>query len=357
MTLRLGSRFLWASLLTALPLPVFGWLLGQNWLTVLLVVVALPLADAVIGKDMQNARREAAAASLDRFHRWNLYAYVPVHLALIAWGAAMFAGGELPMSQALGLLLSVGLVTGGQGITIAHELGHGRSRVERRLAQLLLVCVSYGHFYIEHNRGHHARVATHDDPATARQGESLYRFLPRAISGSLVSAWQLESARLERRGWAAFSRHNQLLWFSASTLLVAAILYALWGAAALVFFFGQSLVAVTLLEAVNYVEHYGLVRGQARGGALERVGTQHSWNASERLSNVMLINLQRHADHHANPSRPYHLLRHHPDSPQLPTGYPGMLWLAAVPPLWFRVMDPRVRQLRTRDTLAPAPPG
>ncbi len=355
MTLRLGNRFLWAALLTAVPLPVIGWLVGQNWLTVLLVIVAMPLADAAIGRDTRNPGTGRTATAADaRFQRWNLYAYVPVHLGLIVWGTAVFARGELPPSQALGLLLSVGLVTGGQGITIAHELGHARSRVERRLAQLLLVCVSYGHFFVEHNRGHHARVATHDDPATAQLGESLYRFLPHAIVGSAISAWKLESERLRRRGQATFGRHNQLLWFTAATLFAAAALFSVWGTAALVFFFGQSLVAIALLEAVNYVEHYGLVRGHERGGALERVGLHHSWNSSHRLSNVMLLNLQRHADHHANPSRPYHLLRHHEDSPQLPTGSPGMLLLALVPPLWFKVMDPRVQQLRSRDSIARA---
>ncbi|HOL36624.1 MAG TPA: alkane 1-monooxygenase [Rubrivivax sp.] len=358
MTLRFGNRFLWAALLTAVPLPVIGWLLGQNWLTVALVLVAMPLADVLIGKDTHNPQAERAGpAASDRFRRWNLYAYVPVHLALIVWGTAVFANGGLSTAQAWGLLISVGLVTGGQGITIAHELGHARSRIERRLAHLLLVCVSYGHFYIEHNRGHHARVATHDDPATARLGQSLYGFLPHAIVGSAISAWKLEAERLHRRGHPTFSRHNQMLWFTASTLLVAAALFAVWGTAALVFFFGQSLVAITLLEAVNYVEHYGLVRGHTGAGALERVGIHHSWNSSQRLSNVMLLNLQRHADHHAYPARPYHLLRHHAESPQLPTGYPGMLWLAAVPPLWFKVMDPRVQQLRTAETLAPAIDG
>ncbi|TXH64021.1 MAG: alkane 1-monooxygenase [Burkholderiaceae bacterium] len=353
-----GHRFLWAALLTAVPLPVIGWLLGQNWFTVALVVGVLPLADAVMGKDFGNPAEEPHPASdHSNLLRWNLYAYVPVQLAMIAWGAAVFAGGSLSDGQALGLLLSVGLVTGGQGITIAHELGHGRSAMERRLAQLLLVSVSYGHFHIEHNRGHHARVATRDDPATARLGEPLYCFLPRAIVGSLASAWQLEAARLRRRGEAVISHHNEMLWFAAATLLLAAGLGACWGAGALVFFAGQSLVAILLLEAVNYVEHYGLVRGRERNGVLERVGARHSWNASQRLSNALLINLQRHADHHANPSRPYHLLCHREDSPQLPMGYPGMLLLALVPPLWFRVMDPRVQQLQSRAPLASSWPG
>lgn len=347
-----GHRFLWAALLTAVPLPVIGWLLGQNWFTVALVVGVLPLADAVMGKDFGNPAEEPHPASdHSNLLRWNLYAYVPVQLAMIAWGAAVFAGGSLSDGQALGLLLSVGLVTGGQGITVAHELGHRRSRTDRSLARLLLVTVCYGHFHIEHNRGHHARVATPDDPSTARFGETLYAFLPRALWGSLRSAWRLEAARLGRRGRPLFGPHNQMLWFAAAPVLIGAALFALWGGVALLFFAGQAVVACVLLEAINYVEHYGLVRAVSNAGRLERVDARHSWNASERLSNACLFNLQRHADHHANPNRPYPLLRDDPASPQLPTGYPGMLLLALWPPLWFRIMNPRVQRWRS----APVP--
>lgn len=347
MELRTESRFLWTALATAVPLPVIGHGLGQHWLTVGLVVLLLPVADLLLGKDRSNP---TPAQEQGLRHDWRLraalYAYVPAHVALIVWGAWLVAGGSLSPGQQLGLVLSVGLVTGGQGITIAHELGHRRSVTDRVLARGLLVGVCYGHFFIEHNLGHHARVATRDDPATARLGESLYRFWPRALAGAWRSAWHLERARLARRDEALWSHHNQMLWFVALPLMAAALLQWLWGWPALLFFFGQSAVAVLLLEAVNYVEHYGLVRERLHGGALERVTARHSWNASERLSNALLINLQRHADHHADPTRPYALLRHHDASPQLPTGYPGMLLLAAVPPLWFALMNPRVAMLR-----------
>ena len=341
-----------------MPLPVVGYLLGQNWLTVLLVAGFLPLADVVIGKDRSNPSRVEEARLLRnpqalRLSRLGLYAYVPVHVALIAWGAWVFAHGQLPAGQSFGLLLSVGLVTGGQGITIAHELGHSRSGMDRLLARLLLVFVGYGHFYIEHNRGHHARVATPDDPATSRLGESLYRFLPRAIIGSLASAWRLEAERLRRRRQDVINVRNQMLWLTGAPLLVAFAISTVLGAPGLLFFAGQCVVAFTLLEAVNYVEHYGLLRGRTSGGTPERVSFRHSWNASERLSNMLLFNLQRHADHHANPTRPYSTLRHREESPQLPTGYPGMLLLALVPRLWFHVMDSKVVRMRT--TMANAP--
>ena len=342
----LAHRFAVVALVTAVPLPLLGYLLGQNWLTLIVAFGALPLADWVVGPDRRNPTpADEARWACHRNGSTALYAYVPVQIGLIAWGAAVYAGGELSTTQSLGLMISVGVVTGGQGITIAHELGHRRSAVDRLLAKLLLTTVCYGHFYIEHNRGHHARVATPDDPATARLGESLYRFILRAVAGSLVSAWRLEAMRLRRRDEACFSRHNQMLWFIAVPALLALALGLALGLQAALFFGGQAVVAFSLLEAINYVEHYGLVRGVA-GGTLERVTPRHSWNSSQRLSNACLINLQRHADHHAEPMRPYPLLRHHEDSPQLPTGYPGMVLMALLPPLWFHVMNPRVERLR-----------
>ena len=337
---------------TAVPLPVLGHLFGQYWLTPWLALGLLPLADLLVGKaPLQAGAAPAPPASRLALLQFNLYAYVPVHLGLIGWGAWIVAGGSLSAWQALGLIVSVGLVTGGQGITVAHELGHRRSRTDRSLARLLLVTVCYGHFHIEHNRGHHARVATPDDPSTARFGETLYAFLPRALWGSLRSAWRLEAERLDRRSLPLFGLHNQMLWFAAAPVLIGTALFALWGGRAVLFFAGQAVVAFVLLEAINYVEHYGLVRAVSNAGRLERVDARHSWNASERLSNACLFNLQRHADHHANPNRPYPLLRDDPASPQLPTGYPGMLLLALWPPLWFRIMNPRVQRWRS----APVP--
>lgn len=339
-------RFALLALLTSMPLPVIGYWLGSNYVTLLAGFVLLPLLDLIVGRDRGNLtpEQERALESQWRF-RAGLYLYVPVHLALIAWGAFVAASGELSAVQTVGLTLSVGLATGAQGITIAHELGHKKSALDRVLARLLLVTVSYGHFYIEHNRGHHARVATHDDPATARYGESFYRFYPRALLGSFVSAWRLEAERLRRRQAGLFSWRNQMLWFCGLPALIALGFGLALDPAAALFFLGQSWMAFTLLEAINYVEHYGLVRERRTDGTLQRVTHRHSWNASEAVSNFCLINLQRHADHHAHPSRPYQILRHHDDSPQLPTGYAGMVLIALMPPLWFRLMNPRVEQL------------
>jgi alkane 1-monooxygenase len=188
-------------------------------------------------------------------------------------------------------------------------------------------------------------VATREDPATARFGESFYHFYPRALLGSFRSAWRLDAGRLRRSARHPLGWHNQMLWFIGVPLLIVAALWVAFGPRAALFFLGQSAMAFTVLEAINYLQIYGLVRERHPDGRIESVTHRHSWNASEAVTNCCLINLQRHADHHDNPGRPYQALRHHDGSPQLPTGYAGMLLVALVPPLWFKIMNPRVARL------------
>jgi alkane 1-monooxygenase len=334
-------RFLLALAVTTLP--IVGYLHGQNWYTFIVSLGVIPLLDLLCGRDTRNPAGDAQTNLEEmRLFRFITYAYVPIHLGLIAWGVAVSARGELPFWQQLGFTLSIGFVTGAQGITIAHELGHKRSRLERRLAQLLLVTVCYGHFYIEHYRGHHVRVATPDDPASARLGESFYRFYPRTLAGSFTSAWQLEHVRLARLGLPLLHWRNAMLWYVAVPLLICTALGITLGERAVLFFLGQSVMAFSLLEIVNYMEHYGLSRARMPNGRYELPDEQHAWNASEFLTNCFLLHLQRHPDHHLNPTRRYQTLRHVAQSPQLPTGYAGMTLLALVPPLWFAVMDRRV---------------
>jgi alkane 1-monooxygenase len=321
------ARFLLA-LSTPLA-PLAGYWFGANWHSFLVFFVAIPLCDWMIGRsEAASPPEECERLEGSLFFRAILLTYVPLQLALILWGARIVGGVELAPLEALGLTLSIGLVTGSQGITIAHELGHKSSRLDRRLARVLLVSVSYGHFTVEHNRGHHQRVATPEDPASARYGEGFWRFLPRTLFGSFRHAWQLD--------------RREVTLASASSLLAAAALGAAFGPLAAAFFFGQSAMAITLLEAVNYIEHYGLQRQQLADGRYEKVSERHSWDANQWLTNCYLIHLQRHADHHLNPMRPYAALQPRAESPKLPMGYAGMLPLALVPPLWFRVMNPRV---------------
>jgi len=340
-----ASRFLLALLGTLMP--VAGYLIGDNYHAFLVTFLIIPVLDWIAGRDESNpAPERAARLERSQFFRAILYLYAPIHLGLIGWGAWVVTHGNLSPAQNLGLMLSVGIVTGAQGITIGHELGHKQSAADRWIARVLLVTVSYGHFYIEHNRGHHVRVATPDDPATARYGESFWRFLPRTVSGSWLSAWDIERTRLQRLGLPVLSWRNQMLWFSALPLVIGAALGLALGPLATVFFFVQSAMAITLLEAVNYIEHYGLTRDKGADGRYERVGIRHSWDADNLVTNCFLIHLQRHADHHTHPARPYQALRHLDGSPKLPAGYAGMIPLALVPPVWFAVMNPRVEALR-----------
>lgn len=327
-------------------LAVLGLTMGGLWplLAAAYVFVLIPLLEPLFGRNISNDGAEGPA------RRWAfdlpLLVWVPAQLALLSW--ALLRLGQAPSSM-LGFLASaaaVGLVTGGIGITVSHEWMHRSTRWERALAEILLVSVCYPHFSIEHVFGHHKNVATPLDPATSRRGESVYAFLPRTLLGSLESAWAIERARRQRLGIGWFSLRNAFFRYALELGLVLALVSYAAGPLGLLFFAVQSAAAVLLLETINYVEHYGLRRQELEPGKYERVRPWHSWNASQRLTNWLLLNLQRHSDHHYLASRPYHQLRHYEEVPQLPAGYAAMIWLALIPPLWRRVMDPRVEQVR-----------
>lgn len=268
------------------------------------------------------------------FHRLVLRLHVPLQFTLLAAGVWIAVS---PGGSALGVVaagLAVGGVSGAQGITFAHELGHSRSRLDRLLAWLLMSSVLYAHFMVEHYRGHHVNAATPLDPASARFGESLWRFLPRTLAGSLASAWRLERARIasHRSPWW----RSPLLWATAGQFAFVGGLWAAFGPRAAGFWLVQAAYAVFQLEAINYIEHYGLRREPG-----EKFGLQHAWNADHALTNSLIANLQRHADHHMKAWKPYPALEAL-DGPQLPTGYVGCLLLAYCPPLWFKVMHARL---------------
>ena len=325
------------ALVFLLPLSAAcGLLMGGPWVfsTVVLTFVFTPLLDRLLKQETQNPSQDSKNPLFDLW----LYLWVPVQLGLIAWGAWDFANSPRPPLERIGLILSIG-VAGAAGINIAHELMHRPGRLQRALAEVLMTSVSYTHFCVEHVLGHHKNVATPLDPATARLGESLYRFLPRSLLGGLRSAWRLESERVARQGIKAMSLQDRRMRYALVLGLIYAVLLGLSPAAAL-FFAAQGVVAFMLLEAINYVEHYGLQR-KAQDGRYERVQPRHSWSSAHRMSAWYLFNLPRHADHHFLASRPYPILRHFPDSPQLPAGYATMVLVAACPPLWRRVMDQR----------------
>ncbi len=325
-----------------LPLMAgLGLLFGGpwSWSAVAFAFVLTPWLDALVPEDRTNPSPDEVAErrSTPLFDVW-LYAWLPVQLALMAGTFLAVPGGS--WLERIGWVVSLGVVTGGGGITVAHELMHRPSSSARAAAEALMGLVLYPHFCIEHVLGHHRRVATEEDPASARRGESVYAFLPRTLIGGLESAWSLETQRVRSRGARGLA--DRRIRHPLVVLLVLSSTGAAFGPAGLLALLGQAVVAVLLLEVINYVEHYGLVRHQGKDGRYERVRPVHSWNSAHRVTGRYLFHLPRHSDHHFLASRPYFLLEHHDSAPQLPAGYPAMVLLALVPPLWRRVMDPRV---------------
>jgi alkane 1-monooxygenase len=344
------KRYLWL-LGTFVPLFLFlGWglvnLTGWGvfwWMGPIFVYAVIPLLDPLFGDDPSNPPEEIVAwLEQDRYYRFVTYAFLPVqYVAFFTGFWLMFRHGGLPLVDQLGITFTLGSLNG-IAINTAHEMGHKKEHLERWFARIALAPCGYGHFFIEHNRGHHVRVATPDDPASSRFGESFWAFWPRTVSGSLRNGWRLERTRLRRMGKGVFTLRNDVLNAWAMTIVLWAAVVAIFGWRALPFLLVQAVFAFSLLEVVNYLEHYGLCRQQLPNGRYERVDPRHSWNNNHIVTNLFLYQLQRHSDHHANPTRRYQALRHFDESPQLPAGYAAMIVLAYFPPLWRRVMDHRV---------------
>jgi alkane 1-monooxygenase len=349
-TWRDPKRYAWLLGLVVPLFPFVAWGLaeltgyGLFWFTgPLFVFGIMPLLDWLIGKDSANPPDSVIKwLEQDRYYRWCTYLFIPLQYAGLVGGAWLLSGGGLSVVEKIGLALTLGCVNG-IGINTAHELGHKRASVERWLSKIALAPTGYGHFFIEHNRGHHVRVATPDDPASSRMGESFYRFWPRTVSGSLRSSWELEKERLERGGRGPWTIRNDILNAWAMSLALFGALIAAFGIEIAPYLLIQAVFGFSLLEVVNYLEHYGLLRGKRDDGVrYERTQPEHSWNSDNVSSNVFLYHLQRHSDHHAHPVRRFQALRHFDQAPELPSGYATMIVIAAIPPLWRRVMDPRV---------------
>jgi alkane 1-monooxygenase len=336
-----------AALLTLLPLASAGLHAAtgaEAWLFLPLAVLygLVPLLDRLIGEDAGNPPETAVAAlEADRYYLHLVYFGVVlawVTVVACTWYAVNAGLGPIGF---LGLALGVGYTTGA-AINMGHELGHKKHPVQRWVSRFALAPSGYGHFTIEHVAGHHRDVATPEDSASSRLGESYYRFMTREIPGALRRAWAIERERLRRRGAGPWSPANEILITAAITLSLWTAL-ALWlGPAVIPFALLQAAYAYTLLSSANYVEHYGLKRERGPDGRYVRPRPRHSWNSNHLVSNLLLYQLQRHSDHHAHPTRAYQALRHFEEAPQLPTGYFGMFLVALVPPLWFRLMDRRV---------------
>ena len=341
-------------LLYLFPLGAF-WAVtrGGNWcwFLPLLAFLVMPFLDLVWDRVSPS---EAKRLEVSRLGEWLsdflLLAFVPTQLLILA--LAVF---EIPSrianhgafsAEVVGLTLSMGILTGGIGITLAHELVHRRERVSQWGGLLLLSSVLYGHFAVEHVLGHHTHVGTKGDPASARRGESLWFFVVRSIVMGVVSAWKIEKQRLERAGraekWQGGLHAHRMFqtWLLSALFLWAA--FWISGAAGVLFVLAQAAIAVFLLEAINYVEHYGLSRRILENGKPEPVQLWHSWDSHSRISSWVLIHLSRHADHHKYPARPFYKLEGSQQSPLLPASYPACVLLATLPPIWYRIMHTRL---------------
>jgi len=343
-------RWLWSLSLFWPIMPVVGcWLALQSgqlawyWLTLVVWYVLVPIIDHLLPTDGSNPPDAVVPAlEADHYYRILTYLTVPIHYFTLIYTAYIVGTQHLPWHAVLGIALSVGVVNG-LAINTGHELGHKKTKLERWLAKIVLAVVGYGHFLIEHNRGHHVDVATPIDPASAKMGQSIYGFACSEIPGAMRRAWGAEKDRLARAGRGPWTLDNEVL----QPLLITIVLYG-----ALLVAFGWIMVPFLFLQAfwgwfgiltsANYIEHYGLLRKKLDNGRYEQCQPHHSWNSNHILSNLILFNLQRHSDHHANATRRYQSLRSFDNLPELPSGYPLMFASALIPPLWYALMDPRV---------------
>ncbi len=314
-----------------------------SWIGPVMIHGVIPALDRAIGGDTSNPPEEVIAKlENDKYYQAVVKAFIPAQYAttfLATWLVGRRK--DMPLADYLGLTLTVGAVNG-IAINTGHELSHKHSKLDRFFSMLALAPSGYTHFAVEHPYGHHKRVATPEDPASSRMGESFWKFLPRTVIGGFKSAYEIEKRRLERKGKSFWCLENELLQGWAMSAAVFGAATVVGGPRAIPFLVGQAAYGASLLEVINYIEHYGLKRAKNASGKYERTQPEHSWNSNEIVSNLFLYQLQRHSDHHAHPTRSFQALRHFEHAPQLPGGYASMLLPAYFPSWWFGLMDQRV---------------
>ena len=350
------KRYLWLLSVMFPLIPIVGMALvlwtGRQWmlwLPLVFVYGVIPLLDYLFPNDRSNPPEQIVPQlEADLYYRVLNYLTVPLHFVVLVCGAWFAATQDLGWGALIAHSMLVGAISG-FGINTGHELGHKKNELDRLAARVVLAVPIYGHFTMEHNVGHHAEVATPEDSASARYGESIYRFALREIPGGLRRGWRLESERLQRHGFRTWSWRNEILQSYALSALLYGGLVAVFGPVVLPFLLLQAAWAWWQLTSANYIEHYGLLREKDADGRYERCQPHHSWNANHVASNLVTFHLERHSDHHAWAARHYQSLRHFDEVPQLPSGYFGMFLLSYVPPLWRRVMDPKVLALVDGD--------
>jgi len=325
---------------------VDGW---RTWDSLIYLLVLLPVFEMIIGENKKNHdEAELEIVSNDRWYDYLLYFMVFANSALLVFWLYYISVYDLDAITLWGNIVSFGILNGTVGINVAHELGHRSNKKEQFLAKIMLLTSSYLHFFIEHNRGHHKNVGTEIDPASAKYGENLYFFWVRSLFFSYLSAWKLEQERLNKIDKPVFSFDNEMVRFSIIQLVFMTLVLLTFGYIPLLAYLGSSLIGILLLETTNYIQHYGLTRNfDESKNRYERVKYHHSWDCAYPLGRIALFELSRHSDHHHTASKKYQVLDHKDESPQMPTGYTGMIVMALLPPLWFMVMNPLVKKYTT----------
>lgn len=341
-----GLKFL---VILTLPVTVYISFTGKGWITLLPILVFfgfVPLLELLFSPDKENLSKEQEEQEKENnLYTYILYATVPVQLFFLGWFLSMMKDTQLTTLEYVGRISAMGLLCGVIGINVGHELGHRNNRFDQFLGEILLLTSLDTHFLPYHNAGHHLNVATPKDAATARKNEVIYLFWIRSHFQSYHQAWEAENKRLKNSDRSWLHLQNRMLIYTLCNILLLAGIFFFFGLKALLAFIVAAIFGILLLETVNYIEHYGLLRKQNEKGRYERVKRTHSWNSDHRIGMLMLFNLSRHSDHHYNGSKHYQLLKSLPESPQMPTGYPGMMLVALVPPLWFSIMNKKLQDL------------
>ena len=323
---------------------ITGW---EIWMPVIYGFFVIPLLELFIRADSYNmSAAEEEVAKADK--TYDILLYLVVVLQFIALSKFLYGMmyDELSIMDIAGRIAAMGILCGVFGINVGHELGHRVNKFEQALSKALLLTSLYMHFFTEHNKGHHKRVATPEDPSSARYGEPVYTFYFRTIIFSYISAWHIANDEMRKKGNPQLSLKNEMVQFTIIQLAFLGLIILLTSWQVTVYFIAAAFIGILLLETVNYIEHYGLQRKSTSDGKYERAMPEHSWNSNHIIGRLMLFELSRHSDHHYMASRKYQVLRHHDNSPQMPTGYPGMILLSLIPPLWFYIMNRKIKLLK-----------
>ncbi len=303
----------------------------------------LPVLELILPTDEKNYSQSETDSKLkNRLFDVLLYFNIFIVYGILYFVLQKVSSEKLSVSEIIGIILSLGVVLGSNGINVAHELGHREKLYERVLGKLLLIPSHYTHFFIEHNHGHHLHVSTPEDPSSANYNQSLYTFWIQTVTGTYTKAWQIQKKlnQIEKRSW--YSVKNDMLWFTIIQLSYLLSIYYFFSFIGFIVALLSGIVGFLLLETINYIEHYGLKRALLPSGRYERVSEKHSWNSNHILGRIMLYELTRHSDHHYKSQKKYQILEYHDVSPQMPFGYPTSMVLSLFPPIWFAIMNKRI---------------